>query len=156
MKNLYIMRHGMAEAYHLRPDADRRLVAEGEVEVRNVAKQWQADTPSLSTIIASPYRRAQQTALIVGEVLEYRDKPVTSSNFTPDSPVPVAVKDLEACEGENILLVSHMPLVGKLVGFLCSGDSQSIGGLATAQIVRLYGEVITPGCMEVETIYYPA
>ena len=153
--NLYIMRHGMAEPYHTRPDAERSLVAEGEAQALNVASQWQAACPALDAIVASPYKRAQQTATIVKDTLGFSEALLTNAFITPDGDAPTVVQGLDQYSFQNILLVSHMPLVSHLLSYLTVGDSHSYGGLQTAQLVHLSGEHLAQGCMRVAQELYP-
>ncbi|MBV1869563.1 MAG: phosphohistidine phosphatase SixA [Gammaproteobacteria bacterium] len=153
--NLYIMRHGMAEPYHVRPDEERALVAEGESQVRSVAQRWQADAPALGTIIVSPYKRAQQTAAIVKGSLDFSEALHTESRITPEGDVQEVVQYLSQLGIENTLVVSHMPLVGGLISYLTAGDYSSFGGLMTGQLVQLRGEQLDRGCMQIEHVLYP-
>ncbi|MBL4606707.1 MAG: phosphohistidine phosphatase SixA [Pseudomonadales bacterium] len=153
--NLYIMRHGMAEPYHAKPDAERLLVPEGETQALSVATQWKQSSPSLDYIIASPYKRAQKTAQIVMETLVFSGELLTNPLVTPDGKVLEVAKSLDQFSPADILLVSHMPLVSDLLAYLTSGDGRSYGGLMTAQLVHLRGEHIAQGCMDVEQILYP-
>jgi phosphohistidine phosphatase len=153
--NLYIMRHGMAEPYHARSDESRLLVAEGEAQVRNVASQWQRISPSLDLIIASPYNRAQQTATIVKDVLGFAGELQTNPLITPEGDMLRVAQYLDQFASQDILLVSHMPLVASLLGYLTSGDPRSSGGFVTAQLVHLSGDHAAQGCMDVERVLYP-
>lgn len=153
--NLYIMRHGMAEPYRARSDENRLLVAEGEAQARHVASQWLRTSPALDFIVASPYKRAQQTATIVKNVLGFSGELKTNSLITPEGDVLQVAQYLDQFASQNVLLVSHMPLVASLLGYLTSGDPRSFGGLTTAQLVHLSGDHPAQGCMDVEMTLYP-
>jgi len=153
--NLYIMRHGMAEPYRARSDESRLLVAEGEAQVSHVASQWLRTSPVLDFIVASPYKRAQQTATIVKDVLGFTGELQTNALITPEGDVFQVAQHLDQFASKDVLLVSHMPLVANLLGYLTSGDPRSFGGLTTAQLVHLSGDHPAQGCMDVEMTLYP-
>ena len=153
--NLYIMRHGMAEPYHVRPDEERTLVVEGQNQVQSVAQRWQTGAPAVGAIIVSPYKRAQQTAVIVKNALGFSEALHTEPRITPEGDVQEVVQCLDQLSIENILVVSHMPLVGGLISYLTVGDYSSFGGLVPAQLVELGGEQLGPGCMQIEHVLYP-
>lgn len=153
--NLYIMRHGMAEPYGARADESRLLVPEGEAQARGVANQWLQTSSALDFIVVSPYKRAQQTATIVKDVLGFTDEPQTSSLVRPEGDVLQVAQYLDQFASQNVLLVSHMPLVANLLGYLTSGDPRSFGGLTTAQLVHLSGDHSAQGCMDIEMTLYP-
>lgn len=153
--NLYIMRHGMAEPYGARPDESRLLVPEGEAQARGVANQWLQTSPALDCIVVSPYMRAQQTATIVKDILGFTDELQTNSMVIPEGDVLQVAQYLDPFASQNVLLVSHMPLVANLLGYLTSGDPRSFGGLTTAQLVHLSGDHSAQGCMDIEMTLYP-
>ena len=61
--NLYLLRHGEAEA-SAHTDAARQLTAKGRQDVENVAKQFALRQLPLDHCFVSPYVRAVQTAEI--------------------------------------------------------------------------------------------
>ncbi|MDY7115696.1 phosphohistidine phosphatase SixA [Halomonas sp. SSL-5] len=143
-ERLLIMRHG--EAGPGRPDAGRELTDRGQQEARRMAA-WLATRDELAglRLLASPYRRARQTAAIVGEALEV--EPEVLSIITPDdSPRAVADWLLEHSAGGPLLLVSHMPLVGALAGLLVEGRADRGLGFPTAGVAELEAEVWAAGC----------
>ncbi|WNL43642.1 phosphohistidine phosphatase SixA [Halomonas sp. PAMB 3264] len=140
---LLIMRHG--EAGPGQVDHARTLTAQGEYEAARMAG-WLAAQNDLGAVrlCASPYRRAQQTAAAVSDALGV---PVeTLSNITPDD-APRAVSDwlLAQPEGETIMLVSHMPLVGALCGYLVEGRETRGPAFATGALAELTAPVWAAG-----------
>jgi phosphohistidine phosphatase len=73
----------------------------------------------LQAIIASPYVRAQQTAALV-HALGFAEPVRTVPWLTPESDVQQVIAK-RALGPEHVLLVSHQPLVGSLVGMLSMG-----------------------------------
>lgn len=131
---VWILRHGQAEPSAIN-DAERRLTDAGRAEVADMAEQLAGH--ALEAIIASPYRRAQQTAELMREQLGFRRSIITVEWLTPDSD-PFAVLDelADRVEGE-VLLVSHQPLVGQLLSLLVDGHRQRHYPMPTAALACL-------------------
>lgn len=151
---LLVMRHG--EAGHGVPDAERELTARGRREAERMAA-WLADREDLAglRLLASPYRRARQTAAIVGQALGLEAEAL--SLITPDDP-PRAVADwlLEQPQGRPLLLVSHMPLVGALTGLLVEGRVDRGLGFPTAAVAELEADVWAAGCARLARFITPS
>ncbi|WP_277810123.1 phosphohistidine phosphatase SixA [Chromohalobacter canadensis] len=147
MSNLYIMRHG--EAVPGMPDSERSLTKQGEAEARAMGTWLDSmlanDVRAALRIVASPYRRAQQTAQWMATSLE---RPVeTLPIITPDDPLEPLIDWLQQEVAHTpCLLVSHMPLVGALVGRLVEGDVRASQPMPTAAIAALEADVWAAGC----------
>lgn len=143
-ERLLIMRHG--EAGPGSPDIYRPLTERGLDETRRVGA-WLAGRDDLAglRLLASPYRRARQTADAIAEALGHEVESL--SILTPDDP-PQAVADwlLEQPDDRPLILVSHMPLVGALTGLLVEGRSDRGPGFPTAAVAELTAEVWAAGC----------
>ncbi|MCA8864990.1 MULTISPECIES: phosphohistidine phosphatase SixA [unclassified Halomonas] len=157
MPDVLIMRHGEAAPGY--PDQSRRLTPQGKLEAEKMAR-WLAERVAagelgMPRIYASPYARAQQTGQrlceALGALLE------TLNFITPDD-APGAVSDwlLEQPEGAPIILVSHMPLVGELVGLLVEGSPAQGVGFPTAAIAELEAEVWAAGCAQLKRFTQPS
>lgn len=153
-ERLLIMRHGEAGPGH--PDVERELTGHGQQEVRRMAA-WLADRDDLAglRLLASPYRRARQSAAALAEALQAEIE--TLPLITPDDP-PQAVADwlLEQTPGRPLLLVSHMPLVGALTGLLVEGRAAGGLGFPTAGVAELKAEVWAAGCARLARFVTPA
>ncbi|MDN6179525.1 MAG: phosphohistidine phosphatase SixA [Halomonas subglaciescola] len=145
MSRLWIMRHG--EAAPGTPDSARRLTPLGEQQAATMARrlaQQQADgEPSVSRIIASPLVRARQTAGEMGDALGVGVE--TLSGIAPDDS-PQAFCDWLVRQSGNVLMVSHMPLVGALAGLLVEGRSDQGVAFPPAGLAALESEVWAGGC----------
>ncbi|WP_280568668.1 phosphohistidine phosphatase SixA [Chromohalobacter sp. 296-RDG] len=147
MSNLYIMRHG--EAVPGMPDSERSLTSQGEAEARAMGtwlnKALAGDMRTTLRIVASPYRRAQQTAQWMADPL---GRPVeTLPIITPDDPLEPLIDWLQREVAHTpCLLVSHMPLVGALVGRLVEGDMRASQPMPTATIAMLEADIWAAGC----------
>lgn len=131
---LWILRHGEAEPTAA-SDAERQLTDHGRAEVASMAPQLEGH--ALEAIIASPYRRAQQTAELMRQELGFRRSSITVDWLTPDSdPLMVLDQLADRVEGE-LLLVSHQPLVGQLLSLLLDGHRQRHYPMPTAGLACL-------------------
>lgn len=120
---LYIMRHGHAVLpLSAQSDEQRELTAEGEQEVASTA-QWLAEKAgSLDLCLVSPYRRAQQSADVALKYIDSQSRQ-DMHELTPDIDPVQALTAVAAqfiaiaddTDKQQVLLVSHMPLVSYLV-----------------------------------------
>ncbi|MDR5873891.1 phosphohistidine phosphatase SixA [Halomonas sp. CUBES01] len=154
-QRLWLMRHG--EAGPGRPDEQRTLTPHGEQEVAKVA-DWLAarytaqgwPTPRL---LASPFRRAQQSAARLAQALAV---PVeTLPLITPDDPPEAVVEWLLEQADAPLILVSHMPLVGALTETLVEGRTARGMGFPTAGLVELTAPVWASGCAQLQRFVHP-
>jgi phosphohistidine phosphatase len=128
MKNLTILRHAKA-----RPpdgfDADqaRPLTQRGLRDATNVGHLiTHFDTP-IDWIISSPTVRTQQTALVIAEVIEYKQAIVWVEELyaaTADTILKV-LSEIDA-EVDHVLLVGHNPGIEMLVSGLCAGATERL------------------------------
>lgn len=147
---LWILRHGEAEA-HARTDAERNLTERGRAEVLRSAAHLIGQP--LGAIIASPYVRAQQTARLVREALGFVPDIRTVPWLTPEGSPEQVLAQLEA--EDNVLLVSHQPLVGNLISFLQHGHSRQPQPMYTASLAQLEGEFALAGLMSLVSVKNP-
>lgn len=147
---LWILRHGEAEA-HARTDAERNLTERGRAEVLRSAAHLIGQP--LGAIIASPYVRAQQTARLVREALGFVPDIRTVPWLTPEGSPEQVLTHLDA--EDNVLLVSHQPLVGNLISFLQHGHSRQPQPMYTASLAQLEGEFALAGLMSLVSVKNP-
>ncbi|CAD5109626.1 phosphohistidine phosphatase SixA [Zestomonas carbonaria] len=150
---LWLLRHGEAEP-QARTDAVRQLTGHGRKEVRQAAAQL--DGRPLEAILASPYVRAQQTAEQVREVLGLHLPITTVPWLTPDSDPREALRQLDAYEGREVLLVSHQPFIGDLAGMLLHGHRDQPLPMRTASLAEFDGELFAAGAMELLALVHPS
>lgn len=115
--DLLLWRHAEAEeAQPGQKDADRRLTEKGLKQAKRIAHWIKPHLPKKLTILASPTRRTQETALALG--LPFTREP----RLSPETDVA----DLLAAAGwpENgpVLLVGHQPTLGRLAALLLAGQ----------------------------------
>ena len=147
---LWILRHGEAES-HASSDAQRNLTERGREEVLHSAAHLIGQP--ISAIIASPYARAQQTAQLVREALGFVPEIRTVSWLTPDGNPLQVLEKLDT--DDNVLLVSHQPLVGSLISFLQHGHLRQPQPMHTASLAELEGDFPLAGLMNLVNVKNP-
>jgi len=112
--DLILWRH--AEAEEGGPDLERRLTSRGHKHAARVAKWLLQRLPSKCTVVASPARRARQTADALG--MAYK----VSEQLAPGASV-ADVLDAAGWPGRKraVLLIGHQPTLGQVAGYLISG-----------------------------------
>lgn len=150
--NLWILRHGEAQS-RARTDAERELTANGREEVLVSAAHLLGQP--LRWIIASPYVRAQQTAELVRQALGFSDAVVTVPWLTPDSDPRKVLENLDLYASDDVLLVSHQPLVGSLIGLAVHGNLQQAEPMHTASLAQLDGDFPLAGAMTLIGVQHP-
>ncbi len=124
---VFIMRHGEAEMY-AETDEARNLTAYGKSQSAKIA-HWLMDTYQVKFdyVLVSPYVRAQQTWQKISPILNLHNARIeTSDEITPYGDAQDVVEYVKALAEvekiENMLIVSHLPLVG----YLTAGFSADI------------------------------
>ncbi|MBD8494290.1 phosphohistidine phosphatase SixA [Pseudomonas syringae] len=146
---LWILRHGQAHS-QAATDALRELTDAGRQQV--VASAAALQGRPLQRILVSPYVRAQQTAAVVQDVLQAGITQLTVDWLTPDSHPFEVLRQLEALDLDEVLLVSHQPLVGSLVGLLVHGSLQHPQPMDTASLAELDGDFMLAGGLSLTAI----
>jgi len=129
--DLVILRHGEAEPL-IQSDELRNLTERGGMVVSQQAKKLQAMDFQPEHIVHSPFARTTQTAQICHK--QFFNADIRSDSALLQSAEPSLVP-LVWHGSESVLLVSHMPLVGRLIQYLC--PNTEIYGLPVAGFVRL-------------------
>lgn len=150
---IWILRHGQAEAAAA-TDAERALTDVGREEVSRMASLLRGQP--VDAVLASPYRRAQQTAEIVCSEIGFARGISTVPWLTPDDEPSQCLGFLaERTEG-NLLLVSHQPLVSQLVSLLVEGHRRGHYPMPTAGLVCLDTDFVAAGLCHLQCLSNPA
>lgn len=119
--DLILWRH--AEALEMRAvqdDLDRALTPKGERQAQRVAAWLNRQLPASAKVLASPARRAQQTAA----ALERKVK--TVAELAPGSTVDALLHAVRWPDArEPVLVVGHQPTLGLTAAYLLSGQAQA-------------------------------
>lgn len=122
---LYLVQH--AEATTEKENPAKPLSEKGEKDIRRVALHLSKLDLKISRILHSKKLRARQTAEILSESLKPSGDTAESDGLAPlDDPTAWAdrLKYLTASVTENIVLVGHLPHLGKLASLLLCGDPE--------------------------------
>jgi phosphohistidine phosphatase len=111
---LILWRH--ADAAEGEPDLERRLTAKGRKQAARVAKWLHARLPSRITLLASPARRAQETAVALGVAFK------TYPTLAPGA----SIEDILGAAGwpdgkKPVIVVGHQPDLGRAAAYALSG-----------------------------------
>ncbi|MGS2724479.1 phosphohistidine phosphatase SixA [Porticoccus sp. GXU_MW_L64] len=109
---LYLLRHGDA-AYHTTTGGERPLTPLGIRQTQNVIEQAGNAMAGLDAIFCSPKLRARQTADIACQTLGGSLKPDIIKPLLPEGDIHELEVLLEHSARQQILLVTHQPLVGE-------------------------------------------
>lgn len=131
--NLFLLRHGEAE-HQANSDPERELTARGSEDVINVAKQFANKSLPIDRCLVSPYLRAQQTAALFISQLSVSLDIETESILIPEVRALQVLKFLDSIDAENILLISHNPLLSELFALLLNGGIQNMHIVSTSEL----------------------
>ncbi|MHC4419088.1 MAG: phosphohistidine phosphatase SixA [Planctomycetota bacterium] len=135
---LYLVRHGQAAA---KVDEPGRPLTEPGAEVVEQVAVFAARTGiRVDEIRHSEKLRARQTAEILAESLQPPRGVNAVAGLNPEDDVHAMAETLEGEDG-CLMLVGHLPFLGRLTGLLVAGDTATpIVRFRTACIVRLVRE----------------
>jgi phosphohistidine phosphatase len=128
--NLYLMRHADAGVPRENPllDAKRGLVKEGKQQCMLMAGVLAGLKAQIDVIIASPLKRARQSAQFVGTEMGF-DQPILSSPaLAPDGDYAAFQQLIAQHAGrEGVLVVGHNPNLHQFIARLMSGNGNGNG-----------------------------
>ena len=113
--DLILWRH--AEAEDGSPDLERRLTPRGHKHAARVAQWLLQRLPAKFAVLASPARRAQETAQALG--VPFR----TVAGLAPGARVQAILQAAEWPDRKTaVIVVGHQPDLGRTAAFLVSGS----------------------------------
>ena len=118
---VYLARHG--EAASSDQNQQRPLTHSGREETRKVAEFLRKQCLRVRAIEHSGKLRAQETADILGSTVGSDEGVARTDGLAPNDEVGRWVKDLSEAE-EDIMLVGHLPFMGRLASALLTGSQQ--------------------------------
>lgn len=118
---LYLMQHALAMAAEESPE--RPLTAEGVDQAKAAARGLKKLGLSFDLIIASPERRAHQTAALIAEGVRYPHSDILTTEAVLANRQPQELLDLLHKEpaGSHILVIGHLPHLARLASTLMQG-----------------------------------
>jgi phosphohistidine phosphatase len=118
---LYLVRHGKAEPGD--DDAARRLTDGGRKAVARIARNLSDAGIQVDRIEHSGLARAAETAEILAKATG--GEVVAVVGLGPSDDVTAAAHRLEGIDNDSIMLVGHLPFVGRLAGYLLTGKTDA-------------------------------
>ncbi|WP_432467934.1 phosphohistidine phosphatase SixA [Agarivorans sp. Z349TD_8] len=135
---VFIMRHGEAEMF-ANTDSERALNQAGLQEVGKMAAYLASKLTKLDYVLLSPYLRAQQTWQCLAEYLPEPSRLIEMEELTPSGDEAAVIGLIHELGIEQptatVLVVSHLPLVGYLVGGLAAEAGAPL--FSTAAVAEL-------------------
>lgn len=141
---LYLLRHGEAEA-RAHNDPGRELTPRGRGEVTDVAHRFASRNIQLQRCFVSPYVRAEQTAALFLSEAKQSIVSETTPVLMPEVRASIVMDFLEGVREQEVLMVSHNPLVSELHALLVDGDISNMHILGTSELICIEFDVIGLG-----------
>lgn len=116
---IYLVRHG--ESFSASSDDVRPLSEKGKADIQNLANFIAPLKISVSRILHSKKLRAQQTANILAASIHTSQSAEIRPELDPDFSIMTIIEEINAWQ-TDLMLVGHMPFMGKLVGKLIADD----------------------------------
>ena len=121
---IYIVRHCSAnEAY---VDPEKRLSPHGIEEAKSLAEFLKPMKIRVSQILHSGKMRARETAEILSSAVKCSGGLSKQPGLNPDDSANQVAKEISKFN-ENLMIVSHLPLIENLAAYLLKGDSTKCG-----------------------------
>ncbi len=119
--DLILWRHADAlEMREIEDDLDRALTPKGERQAQRMATWLKRQLPSSARVLASPARRAQQTAAALDRKVR------TLPALAPDGSVEDLLHAVRWPDArEPVLVVGHQPTMGLTAAYLLAGQAQA-------------------------------
>jgi phosphohistidine phosphatase len=133
IRNLALLRHGLASGQG--PEAE--LLPEGRDYLRRLAARLDGEGWRPAAIVTSPYRRARETAEVLASGLGVKVETLVLPDLVPEAePDEALAAILEAVPvATPVLVVTHLPLVGRLMHEL-TGDEEPFSPGTFVEVAR--------------------
>jgi phosphohistidine phosphatase len=129
---LILWRH--ADAEDGADDLARRLTAKGHAQAAAMARWLRGHLPREFTVVASPARRAQQTAAALHAPIQ------TEDGLAPGASVQAIVEAARKYKGKGlVIVVGHQPDLGRAAAHLVA-DAQAEWSIQKGAILWLDGQ----------------
>ncbi len=153
----YLMRHGEA-SWNAKTDFERPLTDQGKAALATLVDENRDCLKNIKKIVCSPFLRTCQTAQIIassiacsqfnGLYLNTHGESiviVTDHRLTPSSRLPEALHSIEKHWSDNLLVVTHQPLIGSIVGYIEEGETDVSMSISPASIFSYSIQWLGPG-----------
>lgn len=143
---LYLLRHAEAAA-DAPEDSLRELTELGWAQAQSVADWLCQQVSGRTYLMASPLLRARQTASVVQQMLGLPDAEILDVLTPEGDPLRAeqAISLAVRADVDDLIVVSHMPLIASLQSWLEEGVLTSGSPFSLAEVRVLEAEVLAPG-----------
>jgi phosphohistidine phosphatase len=142
---IWILRHAKAEdGGPDTPDEERALTPAARRRMRSAARAIARLEPKFDAILTSPLRRARQTAEPVARALGQESDLIETTALAPGADPGEILREIEKRRKKRVLLVGHMPHVGRLLGYLLTGRPNTPVEVKKGALARVEIEDETP------------
>lgn len=132
---LYLVQHGEAKSKD--EDPGRHLTEKGVRDVEKVAAFLKPLGLSAGAVWHSGKTRAAETAGILSGAIASVDGVIERKGLAPNDPVEPVKEELARAEAD-VMIVGHLPFLGKLASLLVAGsESAEVVALRNAGVVCL-------------------
>lgn len=138
MRQVWLVRHGAAEASSSGGDAARRLTKQGRADLERLARVIAKFGVVADDAWASPYVRAQETAAILAPAFG-AGAVRTDPRLVPEGPTGAVVDAIRASTARVLLVVSHLPLLPSVAGAI-TGARVEMGTGTMVHLALLGGD----------------
>ena len=119
--DFFLVRHGEAKPEY--EDPKRPLSDRGRRDVERMARALSEKRVPVAAIVHSGKLRARQTAEIMARILSPGRRVRTITGLAPEDDPALAKAELEAADAP-VMLVGHLPHLGRLAALLVTGDAE--------------------------------
>jgi phosphohistidine phosphatase len=144
--HIVIMRHGEAESF-AGSDAKRDLTDLGCQQATTAGQRLKQLAIGFDQVWVSPYNRTQQTSDRVLSALPAIERR-TLDILVPESNPSAVLDEIESSGVQQLLIISHQPLVSILAALLEFGNRQGGPAMAPASMVMLEAEHLLSACCQ--------
>jgi len=141
----WVLRHAKAEEGGPNtPDEERALTPGARKKMSAAALTIARLEPKFDAILTSPLRRARQTAEPVARALGRRDDLIETDALSPGADPREILREIQKRRMKRVLLVGHMPHLGRLLGYLLTGRWNAQMEMKKGALARIEFEGATP------------
>ncbi|MEH6444169.1 MAG: phosphoglycerate mutase family protein [Oceanospirillaceae bacterium] len=149
---LHLMRHGEA-SWNAKTDMERSLTEQGIRSIKQLSLINLEHFRHVQKIVCSPYLRTHQTAQLMAENMAGIEV-IFDDSLTPESTVKNALLAIEKYWCDELLVVTHQPLIGNLISYLEHGVGAFPEPVDPGTVYSL--SMVWPGlgCAQRESVFF--
>lgn len=149
---LHLMRHGQA-GWNAKTDMQRSLTEQGMQFIKQLSLTNAKHFRDIQKVVCSPYLRTRQTAHLMVENRAGIEV-IFDHGLTPESTVKDALIAIEQHWCDELLIVTHQPLIGKLISYLEHGMGAYLEPVDPGTVYSFSMVWPGPGCAERESVFF--